>query len=174
MLRGLIVVALLALAGCATPTPYASRPVDGAFGYREQAIEAGRVRVSFRGNELTPRETVEDYLLFRAAELTLEQGFDHFLLATRATDEERRAQSIGPSPAFRSMFDYALYGPSFGWRGAYDPFWDDLNVRETTRFEASAEVVMARGPKPADNPQAFDARDVVATLGPRVVRPPAP
>ena len=30
---------------------------------------------------------------------------------------------------------------------------------------------MGRGPKPANDPNAFDAREVIANLGPRVNRP---
>ena len=47
---------------------------------------------------------------------------------------------------------------------------EDLR-EEVTRFEASAEIQMRRGPKPADEPRAFDARSVMATLGPQIQRP---
>jgi hypothetical protein len=43
-------------------------------------------------------------------------------------------------------------------------------VREIDRFEASAEIVMGRGAKPAGDPNAFDAREVIQNLGPRVTR----
>jgi hypothetical protein len=39
------------------------------------------------------------------------------------------------------------------------------------RFEASAEVVMRKGPIPRDNIRAFDARRVVDTVGPTVQLP---
>ena len=43
-------------------------------------------------------------------------------------------------------------------------------MREVTRFEANTEIVMGRGPKPND-PNAFDAREVMQNIGPRVMRP---
>jgi hypothetical protein len=46
-----------------------------------------------------------------------------------------------------------------------------MDVRTVERYEASAEIVMGRGPKPADNARAFDARDVLARLGPSIVLP---
>ena len=49
-----------------------------------------RFRVSFAGNSFTSRETVERYLLFRAAELTVQNGFDHFILVDRDTDKQTR------------------------------------------------------------------------------------
>ncbi|KAK0358834.1 hypothetical protein LTR94_033752 [Friedmanniomyces endolithicus] len=39
------------------------------------------------------------------------------------------------------------------------------------RYEATAEIVMGRGPKPAGDPNAFDAREVINNLGSRVTRP---
>ena len=36
------------------------------------------------------------------------------------------------------------------------------------RYEASAEIVMGRGPKPAGDPNTFDAREVIDNIGPRV------
>src|SRR3546814_6915077 len=59
-------------------------------GFSEQRIESNRYMVSFSGNSLTSRETVERYLLFRAAELTVQQGFDHFILVDRNTDRKTR------------------------------------------------------------------------------------
>ena len=87
MRRVLISMAALSmLAACASPTPY--QAADGSRrGYTEQQIETNRFRISFDGNSLTDRETVETYLLYRAAELTVEEGYDHFMVVTRATDE---------------------------------------------------------------------------------------
>ena len=45
-----------------------------------------------------------------------------------------------------------------------------MNIREVTRYEAMAEIVLGRGAVP-DAPDAFNAREVVANLGPRVQRP---
>ncbi|MCW5724333.1 MAG: hypothetical protein KIS81_05190 [Maricaulaceae bacterium] len=174
MLRVLAVCAGLALVtACAGPTPY--QPADTAGrGYQEVRIEQDRYRVSFSGNTLTDRETVETYLLYRAAELTLERGFDHFSVVQRATDTERRTQATGPyyGPWHHSGFwvHYRYFHPRYGWYGWYDPFWDDRRYRETTRYEASAEIVMGRGARP-DGVEYFDAREVTSNLGPRIQRP---
>lgn len=159
------------LSACATPTPY--QPADrGRQGYSESQIETNRFRVSFHGNSLTERETVETYLLYRAAELTVQNGYDHFTVVHRATDEERRYTGTSFNNSYYSGFPvhYSYYHPRWGWRGWHDPFWNDTSFRETTRYEASAEIVFGRGPKP-DDPRSFDARDVMANLGHHVVRP---
>ncbi len=167
----LLLAGMSLLAACATPTPY--QAADGArWGFQESQIEAGRFRVSFSGNSLTDRETVETYFLYRAAELTLERGFDHFIVVQRATDVDSRIVRSGPDPLYRPAFGlyYSYFHPRWGWHGAGDPFWNDTNYREITRYEASAEIMLGHGPKP-DAANAFDARDVIANLGPQIVRP---
>jgi hypothetical protein len=162
--------AVLGLAACATPTPYQGA-AEGAYGFTEQAIESDRYRVSFSGNSLTDRQTVENYLLYRAAELTLERGYDHFSIAQRDTDADRRTVGSVGDPFYSPYgFRYRYYHPAFGWYGYRDPFRNDVNVREITRYQAQAEIVFGRGPAP-DTPDAFEAREVVQNLGPTIVLP---
>jgi len=165
--------ALWLLAACATQTPYqpAAGTGSNAYGFQEQRIEENRVRITFRGNTLTNRETVENYLLYRAAEVTVQSGRDYFIVANRDTDERTRLQG---SPTPRFGFDYWYYSPRRGWGPWYDPFWNDpVSYREVTRYEAMAEIAMFSGRKPADNADAFDAREVMTNLQGRIVRPPA-
>ena len=159
------------LAACATATPYQSAATD-RYGFQEQQIEANRVRITFRGNALTDRDTVETYLLYRAAELTLAAGKDYFVVANRDTEEHTRLQGVGP-PRPRFAFDYWYFSPRRGWSPWSDPFWDEpSSYREVTRYEAIAEIAMFSGPKPANDANAFDAREVQANLQGRIVRPP--
>ena len=172
----LLVGPLLLLAGCETATPYQPqmRGSQVSGGYRDQQLEANRFRVSFNGNSMTSRETVESYLLYRAAELTVQNGFDWFVMTDRRSNTYiDRPFSPGPwgywGPSWR-------YAGAFGWR-SWDPWWGDpfwdssVNVQTVDRYEASAEIVTYRGPKPVDNPRAFDARDVISRLGPSIVTP---
>lgn len=160
------------LAACATATPYQPSETAG-YGFQEQQIEDNRVRITFRGNTLTDRETVETYLLYRAAELTLAAGKDYFVVSDRDTEEHSRLQGEGfrPSPY---GFRYYAFRPHWGWSPWYDPFWDEPSrYREVTRYEAIAEIAMFNGQKPANDASAFSAREVQANLQNRIVRPPA-
>lgn len=164
--------AALALAACAsTATPYGPAAPGSRYGYSEQQISADRFRVTFAGNSVTSREMVEMGLLLRAAELTVQSGNDWFATVERATDRDTRFYST------RDPF-YDRYGPYWSpyWRfyrrgywSPFDRYWmDDYDVRQVDRYEATAEIVMGRGAKPAGDPNAFDARDVIANVGPRV------
>jgi hypothetical protein len=161
------------LAACATATPYQAASTD-RYGFQEQQIETNRVRITFRGNSLTDRDTVETYLLFRAAEITLAGGKDYFIVANRDTEEHTRLQGFGSSRS-RFAFDYWYFSPRRGWSPWYDPFWDEsTSYREVTRYEAVAEIAMFTGAKPQNDANAFDAREVQANLQGRIVRPPPP
>jgi hypothetical protein len=158
------IVALACLSACATTPIYGPALSPRGAGFSERQIEADRWSVTFRGGGATARDTVENALLLRAADLTLEKGFDHFIIAARATDAEKRLTPSLTGTPRSFFFEHYWYSPRGGWRTFGDPFWNDREYREITRFEARAEIVMARGPKPAGNPQAFDAREVRANL----------
>ncbi|MBW4329441.1 hypothetical protein KY084_00930 [Stakelama sp. CBK3Z-3] len=183
-LTGTALAAAVLTAGCATPTPY--RPATGVGGYNDNGysdmrIEQNRYRVMFSGNSLTSRETVERYLLYRAAELTLQQGYDYFVMADRDTEKQSRTYvdqpfggGFGPYSGWSPYWRY--YSPGWGWRGwsPYwgDPFWgNEVDVRTVDRYQAMTEIVLGKGPKPKDNVRAFDARSVIDNLGPTIEMP---
>ena len=170
-MRGFVALSLfavLSLSACVTATPYQPAPSERGYGYAEEPIEENRVRIIFRGNSLTDREQVDDYLLFRAAELALMRGAQHFILVQRDTEADTRFVDTGLG---RSRFSHFYYHPFYGWAPFYDPLWDDRSLREVTRYEASAEVVFGFGPKPEGNPDAYDAEEVQQTLRGRIVLP---
>src|ERR1700682_4203326 len=89
MTRTSIVAAALAsvvvLAGCETQAPFQPRQGHSS-GYTDERIAANRYRVTFTGNTVTSRETVENYLLLRAAQVTLQSGYRWFVFETRDTE----------------------------------------------------------------------------------------
>ncbi|MEM9764544.1 MAG: hypothetical protein AAF968_18895, partial [Pseudomonadota bacterium] len=220
--------------------------------------EDRRFRISFAANGATAPERVEDYLLYRAAEITLAEGADWFRIDARETVPEiryfaggyggpvrvapifvgvrfvgktlRQARSYNapsskppsynapsskapsskapPSKAARDTHSakhkhkrkrahrhrkrrhhrgfrrhsrlYLGYGFGFGYYpygwGFY-PGWGGTLVYRSpprpvvTRLEASAEIRLFDGAKPADDAAAYDARAVIDAVGPRLLRP---
>ena len=186
--------ALVVMGACATATPYQAA-LNGQKGYENQQIENNRWQISFAGNSLTERQTVETYLLYRAAELTSLEGYDYFRVIQRDTDEDRRIVATGASafdPFYSGFYcNYRFYGRhgrlygyprswyarragfrGFNSRFAYhDPFWGQpWDYREIVRYEATSEIVMGRGEKP-DDPSFFNADEVLMNLSGSIIRP---
>ena len=74
----LAILAVTVLVACAKPTAYRPADAPGSTGYSEKQIGTDQFRISFAGNGITTRKTVDLYLLYRAAELTKERGFRLF------------------------------------------------------------------------------------------------
>jgi len=220
-LRHLLMAASAAiLAACATSTPYQPASKPGGFdGFSQTLIENDRARVTFGGNSLTERETVENYLLYRSAEIAVERGFDYFTLAERDTEQKTRLRSTGSSfgggfgsGLYDPYFGYSFYRPSYGWSNRYafshfggfrgsrfgrrgfgrrgfgrrgfghsgfgfgggfghDPFFNNFDVREVTKYRATAEVKFGRGTKPSNKDNAFNAKEVLENLSASITYP---
>ncbi|MEM9139457.1 MAG: hypothetical protein AAGB15_06465 [Pseudomonadota bacterium] len=156
---------LAALAACVGPTPYG--PATERHGYKDQALEQNRYRVTFAGNTRTSRQTVENYLLYRAAELTVASGNDWFRVAEQDTEVKTRFR--GFSTGFgRSGFGPFFYrsGFNYGFFGGIGTF----NARPINRYEAFANILVFKGDKPAEDGKAYDARSVLQVLEPSIVR----
>ena len=166
------------LAACATTPPYHPASGSGGYGFAEQKIEADRFRVTFKGNSSTSRQAVENFLLYRAAEITVANGFDYFVITENDTETHksysvtsrfprygRRAYFIGPREYY---YSYPYYSYGFDWG---DPYRSEVqSVHEFTRYTAEAYITAHRGAKPGNNANAFDAREVLDNLGPFVAK----
>ena len=154
---GLVVAGL---AGCFRATPY--QPKDRGYGYSEQKLENNRYRVTFSGNSITSRETVENYLLYRAAELTLENGRDYFVLVGTSTQgEQGRSPGVG----------IGIGGFRFGGSGGLGVGVSTSTGGDQKAYRAQADILLRTGTKPADDPQAFDARELNYNLEAQIRRP---
>lgn len=144
-------------------TPY--QPGDGGrYGYSEQQIEENRYRITFAGNPSTPRDTVQNYLLYRAAELTVQRGYDHFTIVDRDVERSTRYYSHG----YANDFDSYRFPSRRGLRRFYRPSYYSSNAYPVSEYASIADVVMAEGDKPEGEAKAYDALDVLQRLQPLI------
>lgn len=171
----LAIAAAAMLAGCFGATPY--EPASPRYGYRETELAADRYRVSFSGNTRTSRSTVESYLLYRAAELTLTKGGDYFRVEDRgveATTEYFSAGQNGGDLIYNRTYrhgDKRINTPDYEYATAYGG--SAATLPAATRHKAHAQIVIHKGKAPVDDPTAYDAAAVLRRLGPSVKRPDA-
>jgi hypothetical protein len=158
-------VALLGLAGCETPpSVYAPQTSASSEGYADKQLASNRFRVSFRGNSATSREMVEDYLLRRAAEVTLQAGYTGFVFDHRDTKTHTRY--------YTDFMGWPGWGGYGGW---YWHNWDYDTTAETrpiTSYIAYAEIMTLKDDEARREPRALNAQDVLSHLGP--LPPPKP
>ena len=162
----------LALAGCMEPAIYGPRRPGASTGYTDRELTPNRFRVTFAGNSVTRRETVENYLLLRAAEVTLAQGGTHFVFDDRDT---HASTSFHADPLFRGP---GYWGGGYGYWGfrprwGYGAFGPPLMISQTTRYEASAEIVVLKPGQERTENRAVDAREIVSHLSAEA-HPPMP
>ena len=160
-----VIVATALLAACVTATPYRAAKHEHDYGYQEQRIEQDRYRISFAGNSETTRQTVENYLRYRAAELTLEQGKDYFVVVSSDTEKntDQHSTVTGGSTfhiGFGHHHGYSRHGIGLGFNVLSTSYSD---------YQAFGVVVLKSGQKPVDDHNAYDANEVLLNLGRSVV-----
>ena len=148
-----VLFGLALLSSCETP----SAPPVGA---TDTPIGAGRYRVVFRGVSGASEPEIEDRALLHAANLALVQGYDWFQVTRRT------GGYAGPTSP---QFSFGVGGTTFGHGGAFS-VGGSHTVGGEPSYVADMEVVFGKGEKPGFD--AFDARSVVASLGPRFGAPP--
>ncbi len=148
-------LAAIVLAACNPPTPYRQAgppsPYRPSNGFSDVALVPGRYQVSFKGNWVTPQAVVEDYMLLRAAEITLDSGNDWFLVLDRHTHEQRIRGALFDFVPVHGHYYYGIAHPGFV-------------------YTAVAEILVATGAAPVAEPDAYDARDVLRRLRPVAMR----
>ncbi|HLS67989.1 MAG TPA: hypothetical protein VK035_01510 [Kiloniellales bacterium] len=175
LIKPLLLGVLLLLGACSGtgPTPYQPAERPGGQGYSEERVSEDTYRITVAGNSLTSRDRIEDYLLFRAAELTLLEGYDHFLLLERQTDSDtvRYYDNWGP-----------MWGPGWAWQPYWGGYYGSGSRYGTgigmsfgggpsgnqTRYMTTALVQLTRGMPSTLRGSIYEARRVMDDLGPRI------
>ena len=160
-------LAALAASCAPNPTPFVPAVANRGYGYADQQVEQNRYRVTFSGNSDTPRTVVDNYLLYRSAQITKASGYDYFIIAAQETEPETR---------YRSTYDdFGGFGHNpWGhyWGGGFGMTTSD--TYPITRYQAYADIVMMKGKKPENEFRAFSADEVLSRLGPTVQMPTTP
>lgn len=154
MSRLVISLLCLALLSACETTEGAGVPPVGA---SVQPIEADRFRVTYRGAGRMSEAEVEDRALYRAAQLSLSNGFDWF----RVT---QRSHAIAPPTG--PQISIGVGGASFG-HGSGIGVGGATTFGGEGSFVVSLEIVGGRGGARPDSPDVYDARAVSNTLGQR-------
>jgi len=168
-------VAVLMLYGCASssanaPT-YRPQASDEGAGYADQQINATRYRVSFAGDNQTSRGQVEDFLLRRAAEITVRAGYNYFAFDNRSieTDTNLYRTNDNWDPVNGLAFGLGRRYPGRAEhfaKGSTPAFWSEKEAVPITRYTARSDVVLLPSDQLAMHPDALAAREILRYLSP--------
>ncbi len=158
---GVVLLFMTSLIACAKPTTYKEAENVGANGYAEQDLGADQYRISFTGNGLTTRKTVDLYILYRAAELTQEKGFDYFIVGQRQDFID--PQGIGGR---QSQISFARRQELLVGSGIRARFGEEV----VDQYGAEIDILMQKGEKPA-SPNVYKAIEVLENSKDAIVRP---
>lgn len=146
---------------CASGTAYRPAAEPNDYGYRDTMLTSDRFRVSFSGGYDTARETVENFALFRAADVALAHGQNRFRITSR---ESSPITSHGGGPSTR-------VGYGFGY-----PYWSTGVGYSTggvsrTRYEAVIEIQLG-DEVPEKGPDVYNAVEIKRNLSASVAAIP--
>ena len=167
MKRAAAAILALGLAACRT-ADHAPSVVDVtlAGAVSDQRLDDTHFRLVFVGRDISSRRQVDEYLLYRAAELATVQGYGWFEMAGR------RAHNAGGAHASQGF-----WRPSWTvkTRPGVGPWaarpWGAYDIERFESYQASVEVVVGRGARPANDPWAYDAVAVMKMLDVQAARP---
>lgn len=142
-----LLISIIFWTGCGGATPYQKDSGEILFsdisglsegGFSETQLSENTWIVNFRGNEDTRKDRTVDLSLLRSAELTLENGFNYFVVAESGTDirTETYVMSLPGQPAMAGT-----------------------DIKPTS----SNTVVMFKA-KPENTPNAFDAKFIIKSI----------
>jgi len=157
-----IVAVVMAAMLSACATPYGKYGIAG--GYVDSRIDENTFSISVDTNGFTSQQTTTMHALYRAAELTVENGFDFFVIASGANNSTSMAMAMPGSSTSNTTVN--AYGST-----AY--------ARTSTTYAPTTVVPMVfpnstliiksfKGAKPDGAPNAYDARAVMKYLGPQI------
>jgi hypothetical protein len=156
--RIIAIIGLCLVASC--QTQYQEPGLTG--GVTAVPITNDTYRISARGNGYTAANTIQDYVLLKAAETTLAKGGTHFLILNSANATQ---QTVGQTPGMMQTnvignTAYSTYTPGITYdivKPGQDVIIQVINVANGAAVPAGA----------------FPAQQVFDNINPRVIRPKA-
>ncbi len=172
----IVVLVLLLCAGCATG--YHRQGWTG--GYNESQLQEDIFRVSFKGNAFIDKEKVQDYLLLRCAEITIDHGFDYFIILgeensievssyTTPTNVSAQTTSQGNVGYSGSAYGNTIYGTdAYSQQTTGNATITGGDTYYFSKPRSNCVIKCFKGKKPVDLPNAFTAYQLIGYLKDKV------
>jgi hypothetical protein len=146
------------LAGCAT----AYQPDGVSGGYADRLLSANTALVSFRGNRLSTPETLHAYLLRRCADVTLQNGYNYFVLVGNEPRNEQNTDVFGSQVDRATIQMYkdnkpaSAYDAAFIVRSIAGDAGETPQVAPPVSVSAAGRAVVLNPNAPTNEPPSFE------------------
>jgi len=160
-------VSSIFIVGCSTG--YHEENMFG--GYSDSRLTENTAVVRFNGDNETSFRQAHNDVLYRAAQITLDDGYDYFIVTSMTgvpvDVNVKTSHSYGnyvtdPPKLYTTYYRSTTYKSS---SYSASPMMDCENCQRKMHGVV-AVIQMFQGQKPAGSPLAYDARDVIAHIGP--------
>jgi hypothetical protein len=162
------------IAGCSSYTPVGDYGGFPHGGYTNSPLNANTQIVGYTGNMFASESTAKNYMLYRSAKVTLDNGYDYFVILSSSysnrnvhvvTEDSYNGYNSDP-PRLHNVFSRSAFPRSFYTSKT------SIRYRRANQCEISdphgavAVIKMFRGNIPLMGmPNAYQASDVIAHLG---------
>lgn len=165
----MLVIAVIIMAGCASQPDY-RQAKQGGFGYTESKLSDIQYRVHFKAKG-TDKAKAMDYAMLRAAELTLLEGYDWFVVTDRETLVDKETVQTTPTAGFSQRYARVTECGVLTCRTSYHPttqFETGVFVggSQQSEIESILSIEIGKGTRPT-SATSFDAREVRDNLQPK-------
>ena len=152
----LIVTAALILSGCSTA--YQKQGFSG--GFDESQLAPNVWKISFRGNAKTTKSKAEEFTLLRSADLTIQNGFEYFVLADSSSDSSYSSYTTPTSST--TTFNANTQGNNISGIANTNTYGG-----QTMHFSkpSTSNTVVMHKEKPEVQGMIYDARFICNSLG---------
>ena len=146
----MIILPIFLILSCAPgPTGYWRLGVGDPYtGYSETQIQKDVFQVSYKCNDATTYDAMKGLLAYRCAEITLQNGYDYFIVI-----EEKDITTED----------------SWGMAGGRRRY--EASLQTVKAPGATVLIKLKHGKKPEEDMRAFDAREILTHIGPKIKQP---
>lgn len=167
ILRMFCIVSALGLGACASQSAYTPAEDSEAYGYYSMPLGDNRYRVGYNGNSAMSENLVKDYALFRAADLTMQQGKDWFQVVERETSSVEKPGGAGfawHDTDYVVARNCGLLSCSSSVRPVTHTMLGVDSGSGRTAWSSRLEIVMGAGPMPTNAGSYYDADTLLKSL----------
>lgn len=143
-------------------------------GYTDSRINGNTAIVNFSANILTRQKDVESYLLYRCAKVTLENGYDYFVVVSTSSsptnvtvnEEVVNHTETNPPTMHRTYYQSTRIKSYAVSNTNTQQFYQAHSPNSSQEAHGAVSVIKMYQGRPPGMPNAYNANDIIAHIGP--------